>query len=275
MMLVDLKEHIRKILFLICLFICSSCTLSDEGPYKNGLSFFKNNNFKEAIISFKQSILLNPNGKYALLSAKEGSKIAYYELKDFESAIYFLKNIVVISNSHEERIAAQRQIVSIYFTNLNDYKNSIIEINRLLSMTEDQDEKEKLKQNLARSYFYINNFIQAESEAEEVIRTGKDQENIFQMLALKGNIYLAKKDIQQASEVFHDILKKYPDKAVKENIASTLAVAYEEMKDYKKAVEVLESMKKYHETPEYIDLRIKRLKQSEKNQPGARGLRRK
>jgi len=34
-------------------------------------------------------------------------------------------------------------------------------------------------------------------------------------------------------------------------------------------------MKKYHQTPEYLDLRIKRLKQSEKNQPGARGLRRK
>jgi len=275
MMLVDHREHIKKVIFLVILNILSACTPSDEGPYKNGLSSLKNSNFKESIVSFKQSTLINPNGKYALLSAKEGAKVAYYELKDFESAIYFLKNIVVISNLHEERISAQRQMVSIYFTNLNDYKNSIIEINRLLSMTEDQDEKEKLKEKLARSYFYMNNFIQAQSEAEEVIRTGKDQETIFQMLALKGNIFLAKKNIQQASDVFHEILKKYPDKAVKENIASTLAVAYEEMKDYKKAVEVLESMKKYHQTPEYLDLRIKRLKQSEKNQPGARGLRRK
>jgi len=251
------------------------CGSSDEHDYNKGLSKTESRDFKTALVFFEQSILRKPNSKYAVLSAKEGARIAFYELKDFSKAAEFLKHIVINSSLDVDRISAQRQLVSIYFENLNDYSKAITEINRLLSMKIEKDEIEKLRQYLARSYYFQNNFIQSQSEADEIIKNSKDSEIIFQMMVLKGNIFLAKKDIQQAATIFHEILKKYPEKAVKENVASTLAVAYEEMKDYKNAIQVLESMRPYHPMPEYIDLRIKRLIQSQKNQPGAKGLRRK
>lgn len=252
-----------------------SCGSSERRDYEKGISKVESKDYKAAINYFEQSVLRNPDSQYAILAAKEGAKIAYYELKDFAKANSFLKQLVINSTSADDRILAQRQLVSIYFDNLNDYKNAIAEINRFLPMVQDQEEKEKLRQNLARSYYYINNFTQAQSEAEELIKNGKNSEIKFQMMVLKGNIFLANKDINQAAAIFHEILKKYPDRAVKENIASTLAVAYEEMKDYKSAIQVLESMRPFHPLPEYIDLRIKRLTQNQKNQPGAKGLRRK
>ena len=117
--------------------------------------------------------------------------------------------------------------------------------------------------------------MQAESEVLAFLKQEKDEDLVFQMMVLKGNIYLAEKNQQKAIEAFKEVLKNYPEKAVKENAAMTLAVAYEELKDYKNAIEVLEQIRKYHAMPEYIDLRIKKLLQDQKNQPGAKGIHRK
>jgi tetratricopeptide (TPR) repeat protein len=271
----SLRLRIRKILFFVLTLMVISCGSSDERDYRRGISRVEEKDFKAALIYFHQSILRNPESKYAILAAREGAKVAFLDLKDFKKAVEFYKYIVMAAKDSEERLNSQRQIANIFFDNLSDYENAILEINKLISMISDNEEKTKYRVNLARAYYYTNNFTQAESEAQNIIKMGGNEETLFQMMVLVGNIYLAKKDITKASEIFHDILVKYPQKAVKENVASTLAVAYEEMKDYKNAIQVLQAMKPYYPMPEYIDLRIKRLLESQKSQPGAKGLRRK
>lgn len=262
-----------SIIFLLLTFGCHS---AEEKDFKFAQELLNKKDFKEALMYFDRAILRNPESRVAIKAAREGAKVALLELKDFKKTIEFNKYLVLYSKDTSERLSSQRQISLIYFENLNDYENAIIELNKLLAITNEPNEKDKLKVYLAKSYYYLNNFVQAESEANEFLKNASSSEDFrFQMLVLKGNIYLAKKEISKATFVFKEVLDKYTEKATKENVGSILSVAYEEMKDYKNAILVLEQIKKYHPMPEYIDLRIKKLNESQKNQPGAKGLRRK
>lgn len=71
------------------------------------------------------------------------------------------------------------------------------------------------------------------------------------------------------------MMVEFPERSAKENIGLTLSVCYEELKDFKSAIDLLEKIKSQHPMPEYIDIRIKRLQDRLKNQPGARGRYRK
>lgn len=252
-----------------------ACTTSDQYEYNKGLSRVEKNDFKGAILYFKQSLKKNPQSDFALQAARMGSKVSFFDLKDFPSAIEFHKFLIMYSADTNERLDSQKKISNIYFENLNDYNNSILEINRLIAMLKNKNEIIKERLSLAKAYFYLNNFIQAESESDWVINNTKEDDILFLVLVLKGNIHLAKKDINKASEIFQFILKKYPERAVRENVATTLAVSYEELKDYKNAIQVLEAIKPIHPMPEYIDLRIKRLQVSQKNQPGIKSTKKK
>ena len=138
-------------------------------------------------------------------------------------------------------------------------------------MLSDPREKIEYKMKLARAYYYQNNFAQAENEADEFLATNPSSDLKFDMVFLKGNISLAKKDLPAAVIIFKSLLQEFPERAIKDNVGLTLSVCYEEMKDFKSAIETLEKLKESHPMPEYIDIRIKRLQERLKNQPGARG----
>ena len=272
----ELINTVRKIFFtfFVVAFI-GGCSPPEERELVRGLKAEKNKDFKTALAAFDRAILRNPQSNIALLAAKEGSKVALLELKDFKKATEFFQIIVVLSDDVTERVAAQKQLASVYFDQLTDYPKAIGELNKLLATTLEPNEKAKYRIKLAKAYFFTNNFLQAESEATDFLKGEKDEDSAFQMMVLKGNIYLAKKEQQKAIEAFKEIMRLFPERAVKENAAMTLAVAYEEVKDYKNAVAVLQQMKKYHATPEYIDIRINKLILDQKNQPGAKGVNRK
>ena len=254
--------------------LSTGCETPEERDLSRGLAHEKVKDFKAALTDFHHAILRNPQSSAALIAAKEGAKVALLEIKDFKEAVEFFQLIVIYSNDVSERITAQKQLAAVYFDQLTDYPRAIEELNKLLATNLEQVDRVKYKTRLAKAYFYTNNFIQAESEVNAFLKNekGSDEDSLFQMMLLKGNIYLTKKEQNKAIEAFRELLKVYPERSVKENAAMTLAVAYEEMKDYKNAISVLEQMKQYHATPEYIDLRIKKLLADQKNQPGAKGV---
>jgi hypothetical protein len=51
-------------------------------------------------------------------------------------------------------------------------------------------------------------------------------------------------------------------------------VIYEELKEFSKAIDVLEGMREGYAHPDFLDLRIRRLRERMGNQPGAQGLKR-
>lgn len=252
------------------------CSPPERKDLRQGIDLEKKRQFVESMVLFDHAILRNPTSREAVLAAKEGAKVSFYELKDFKKAAEYNQHIVLASQLAEERMIAQKQLATIYFDHLADYSRAIAELSKVLNLDLSPADRAAYQMRLAKAYFFQNNFSQAESEANQFIRQeSKDSAGVFEMYLLKGNVALAKKDMAHATEIFQETLKKFPERAVKENVAMTLAVAYEEMKDYKKAVAVLQEMRPYHPHPDYIDLRIRKLNEAQKNQPGANGIRRK
>lgn len=253
----------------------SACSSPEERELKSAHQELEQKNYSSALSHYDKILIRSPESATALIAAREGAKSAFFEAKDFEKAVRFYKHLVIYSPDASERLAAQKQIATAYFDHLADYPKAVIEINRLLLMLSDSPEKAEYKMSLARAYYYQNNFTQAENEADEFLRMHLGDEQRFDMMMLKGNIELAKKDIPKAVASFKDLLTKFPEKSQKENVSLTLSVCYEEQGDYAAAIDTLEGMKKYHPMPDYIDIRIQRLRQRLKNQPGARGRLRK
>lgn len=259
---------------LICLFVgLAGCESSLDREFEKATSLASQGNFEEALGVLDRILLREPQSGAALKAAREAARLTYFETKDFKRSARYYQSVVLTAPDPEERMRAQKQVAAVYFDHLNDYEMAIVEINKLLPLIRDPSERMKYKMNLARAYYYQNNFFQAEMEVDEFLRISKNEEAIFQMTLLKANIALARKDLGRAAEILKDILKKFPQKARKENVGLSLAVAYEEMRDYKSSIETLQALKEQHPMPDYIELRIKRLQERLKNQPGARGFR--
>ena len=55
-------------------------------------------------------------------------------------------------------------------------------------------------------------------------------------------------------------------------MALNLAVCFEEQNNFEAAIEVLQEMKEDYPQPEFVELKIQRLKTRRKNLPGAKGF---
>lgn len=253
------------------LIVLSACSSPEEREFQSGVKAAEAGQFSVSLDHFKKAASRNPQSDIAQQAAREGARIAFFELKNYERSIEFYQHLVMYSTDPNERISAQKQIAASYFDHMSDYPKAVVEINRLLPMLQDPKEIAEYKMSIARAYYYQNNFSQAENEADEFLRKEQNQDQRFDMMMLKGNINLADKQLPKAIQVFREVMSKYPEKSKKENVALTLSICYEEMKDFKSAIEVLEEMKSYHPMPEYIDLRVSRMQEKMRNQPGARG----
>lgn len=257
---------------LILIFVSFlSCNSAEDRLLQEARSETEKGRFKDAVVALEKFLVRSPDSKETVSAAREAARLLFYEIQDFNKAIKFYRILVLSAPDPVERLNAQKQIVSIYFDHLMDYPQAIIEINKMIVMLSSQKEKTEYKMKVARAYYYQNNFIQAENEVDEFLRVDQPDDLRFDMLFLKGNINLAKKDIPKSIEIFRKIILDFPERAVKENVGLTLSVCLEEQKDYKGAIEVLEKMRALYSTPEYIDIRIHRLRGRLKNLPGARG----
>lgn len=266
------RLHIKKFLLYTVIWIISlSCNSAEDKLLQVARSEAQKGHFRIAVSEFEKVLIRSPDSKEALIAAREAARLLFYEIQDFDRAIRYYRMLVLSSSDPVERLNSQKQIVSIYFDHLTDYPHAIVEINKMVVMLQSQKEKTEYKMKLARAYYYQNNFIQAENEVDEFLHDNQPDELKFDMLFLKGNINLAKKDLPKAIEIFRKIILDFPERAIKENVGLTLSVCLEEQRDYKGAVEVLEKMRSLYSTPEYIDIRIHRLQGRLKNMPGARG----
>lgn len=261
----------RPLFVLIFLFVVTGCSSSLEHEFRKGQAAAGRGDFKEAVTLYENVVARSPESEMGLQATREAARIAFFETKDFNKAAELYRNLVYNSPDPDERLKAQKQVTSVYLEHLNDYAKAIIELNKLLPLLQDPGEKVQAKMNLARAYYYQNNFFQAEMEVDEFLRISKNEDQIFQMTLLKANIALARKDLNRAAEIMKEMIRRNPQKASKENVGVTLAVAYEEMKDYKSAIAILQEIRDKDPTPDLIDIRIKRLQERLKNQPGARG----
>lgn len=260
-------------LFLIPFLLLSACTKPEERDLKNGMADVGRGYFRVSLSSFDRALKREPDGPAALAAAREGARVAIFELKDYKKAVDFLRHLILHSQDAAERESAQKQLAAIYFENLQDYPRAIMEFSHLLATNPPFAEKAKYQIAIARSYYYLGQFNQAESEVDDLLKERLSAQVKFEAWSLKGTILVARKQFSKAAEIYKSILAEFPERSQQENIGLQLAVCYEESQDFKAAVTVLEGMRSTYKPPEYIELRIKRLQERIRNQPGAKGFR--
>lgn len=254
-------------------FALGGCSFFLGNSVDRALSFERSGNPTRALEIIRAVLLTAKDTEERARAAREGARIAMFVQKDYREAAGFNSELILNSSDPKERLQAQMQLSSIYLDQLVDYPAAVREINRLLPKLRDPTERAAFRLSLARAYFYMNNFEQADDEASQILMGPTDPDDRFHALLLRGNTALARKSVEKASGFFRQALAEFPERSERENVAITLAVAYEEIKDFKSAISALEEAKIRHPNPDLLEIRIQRLKARQKQQPGARGLR--
>lgn len=229
--------------------------------------------FQSALSYFERAMAKLKGSDSGLAVAIEAARISFYELKDYPKAIEYNEYIVTHSQLKEERIEAQKQLVNIYANHLSDHKKAIREMHKLNDHLTDTSERLKYRLLLAKSYFYLNDFYQAESEVDEFLRQNLPGEYRYDLLKMKANIANAQKKPDRAAVILSQMRDEFPEKSQKEELGLTLAIALEEAGQYPKALEELNRLKATSTSPEQYEIRIQRLKERTLNAPGRRGRR--
>lgn len=257
----------------LCLCFLLSCTSPEERIFKEGLEQSAKSQFTGAVQEFKKVVKRSSSSAWGVRAAKEAARISLYELKDYSLALEFLKSVVLYAKDPNERIQAETQIAAIYFDNMQNYPMAIREYTKLLQLANAATEIAKIRLVLARSYFYMSDFKQAEIEIQEILKLKIDPELLFSALSISGNVKVAQKDFLGAAETYRGLIARFPERSIQENIQLSLAVCYEENGDFVNALSLLNSLKGKYNPAEYLELRIKRVLERQKNMPGARGYR--
>lgn len=259
---------------VILCFALAGCTISSEEiEFKRATEAVQKSDNESALKHFKFIVDRYEKTPIALKAAKEAARITHYELKNHGEAIRFYKHIVLNAPDQVDRIEAQQKIADIHFNQTLDYAQAITEYSRLLDLPHAEVDDISYRMAITRSYFYLNNFFQAQIEIDNLIKKIKDPAILFEALFLKANILLTKKSLDDAAAVLRLILEKYPERSKTEQIGLVLAVTYEEQQNYAKAIEVLESIKNVYPRKAFIEGKIKTLKERQSLLPGARGFR--
>jgi tetratricopeptide (TPR) repeat protein len=265
----------RRLVMVLLSFLVLSCSSPEEKDYDVAMKEVNQGHYRTSLTYFDRVLKRSPESDLALAAAREGARVCIFDLKDFKKATTYFRHLILHSTDSKEIESVQKQLAEVYFENMADYGQAVIEYNKLLGMNLPFSERAQYKISLARSYFYLGQFSQAESEIDDLLKERLQDSMKFNALNMKGNVLVARKQFAPAAEVYKAILKDFPERSQQEHIGLQLAVCYEESQDFAAAIRTLEAMKSTYKPAEYIELRIKRLQERMRNQPGARGRYRK
>lgn len=258
---------------LASLLLLTSCQYSFlKLEFERGVRALSKNEYSKATKHFYRVMVRDPDSPLALESSRKASRVSFYETKNYSRALNFYEHMVLYSKKSLERKEAQKQIASIYFDKLSDYKAAILEYNRLLQLENTIEEKFLYKFAIAKSYFYLNNFFQAQVEIEELLKLKLSESRVFELKTFLGNVFFNTKKMKKAIAVYKELMKDSPERSETENIAMNIVVCYEELKQFDDAIRVLQKIRETYNTPEFIDLKIVQLKKRKANLPGYKGL---
>lgn len=213
--------------------------------------------FDAAVEDYERVVRYAPDSTTGLEAARLGGEICLYEIKDYAKAIFFFRHLVLHSQRISEIRWAQKKLAEIFYDKLNNYNQAIVEYQRLLQANPQKDELAEYRVNLGKAYFYIGNFDQAISEADDFISKNPNDPKTFDMLMLKANAFLAQKKIEDALTTYALIEKQFPQSEALNEVKLSKSLAYEDKKDWDRAIQVLEEIKDVYPHPDVIALKIK------------------
>jgi tetratricopeptide (TPR) repeat protein len=264
-----------RALLLSIAFVLNGCTFSlDWVRQIRAQRAIARQDYASALPLLQQIVDLHPEGDRSLEAARAGARAAHLSAKNYPLAVKFYRYLVMKSESPAERKDAQKAIAQIYYENLQDLDQAIIEYEKLLKLDNTPEEAVRFRLNLAKCHLGLNNADQALIELNAVLEKKPPEDVVFDVKMLKANVLVASKQLVEATALWESILKDFPERSAKENVAMNMVVVYEELKEFGKAIAVLETMRADYPNPKFLDQRIERLKERQYNQPGAQGFKR-
>lgn len=252
-----------------------SCSRTAESERKTADSLVDKKDYKSAAAYYLKAIHRSED---RAAKAEAQIQLAQLYLNFLEKpleAIDQLQKAIVNARDSKIRKIAQMQVADIYFERLTDYKKAILEINKVLSLHISDKQRADYQLKLAKSYYYLEQFYQAEAEVKEMDKIeGLSDEAAFQAQLLLASILQGKKDTDRAIVLIQSMQKNNGELSVKYNLAMSLALIFEELGRYTEAIAVLTEAKTHYESPEYLEIKIRRLQEKAENQPGALGFKR-
>ena len=237
-----------------------------------GLKALDKQQYEEAEEHFTKLIKYRPHSQEALIAARKASQVHFEQTKNYMRAINYYRHLVFFSLNKKEKKESQRQIATIYFYKVSDYKSAIEAYQNLLIFSNSQKEVFQIYFSIAKAYFYLNQFFQAEVEVKEILKMNLNKTDIFNVKKLLGQIYLNNEKTDKAIEVYKELIAQHPILSHQEKLRMNLALFYEEKKEFVLAIKELEKMREQSSDKEFVDIKIKRLKFQQANQPGYRGI---
>ena len=256
----------------IGLFLLCACSFSSaQWEWKKATEFEQKGDHENAIGYYYRYLRKNSENQDSVRAAQKIYQIARLHSQDLKLVEKVLRHIILRSDSDSERLQAQEDLANHFFQRMGDYESAITQFHRFLAVAKDDAKKQLAQLKIAKSYFYMNNFYQARVELDSVIESSKNPQLLFEASLLKASVLQSEKKTAEAIETFTKILQDFPDRGVQEQVFLSLALAYEDDKQYVKAIEVLEKYKDSSSNASYIDEKIEKIRFSISQQPGARG----
>ncbi len=264
--------RVARAAITIFVIMATGCSFSFASQaYSEAEKALKNQNYKLAISDFRKVIERNPKSSLAMKSARQAARVAFFNTKNYLQSIEFYNHLVKYSRSETERVKSQRAIADIYFANLSDYPKAIAEYNKLLLVETNRKEIVKERFNLARSYFYMDRFYDSKDQIKDALKLAKSRRQQFELKMFLASIYFNMKDNNKALAVYSYLGHNFPKRAKAENIALNESICYESENRLNKAIATLKTIESTYKDPEFIALKIKRLRELESNTPGDHG----
>lgn len=254
----------------------SACLSSTEIDMKKAKQLLVEKKPAAAVVLFDRVVEKEGEKPRAAEAAMEAAKIYQYDLKKFDQSLHNYRIVISRSNDAAARREAQMKVAAILFYDVQDFALAVTEYSRLLELQHTTTDEIEWRSRIAKAYYYQGNYYQSRVEVDRVLKIATDiadEEAIYQAFLLKANIHVGAKEHDEAAKVLGSMSQKFPERAKKDSIPLMLAVAYEEQRDFQKAIEVLEKVRDYDPRKSFIDEKIRSLKERQGQQPGARGFR--
>lgn len=247
------------------------CRSRSEKLYTEAYEKINQNEFKSAIELLESSAELEKNNIKKTKALFEAARLLRFERQDYESALKHLRTVVLSSKDEKMRLLAQESICEIYFDHMQNYQEALKELLILEPLLPESKKKELLRLKTAQSQHLIGNSQAALEYIDSVLKISTVDKSPF--LKLKAQVLQSENKFDEALKIYDQIYASSQIYFKAENLFYAVSAIQEEKKDYKQGVEYLEKHDTEITDKNYLELRIKKLKEKQINKPFSKGIR--
>ncbi|HAG91417.1 MAG TPA: hypothetical protein DCL41_06075 [Bdellovibrionales bacterium] len=267
------RLHFCGLILLFSILSLSSCGLFEKEPLIAAKDLSSQGRKKDAVQFLLKKMESSPTGAESLAIAQYGAQLAHLELRDYQSAVVFYQYIANYSTDPKDQLMTLKYLGSIYFDHLRDFEMAIQVYENLLRAATNNEEKSKYRLLLAKSHYNLAQIDQAESELSAYMDLKLSESERYEGKVFETNLLVSKKQHAEATKILKELIEKFPERAKSDGLEMNLVACYEDMEDFDEAIDAMTKMRGTYPDPEFLDMRINRLKERKNNMPGARGLR--